>query len=225
MSGLVLAVDPSHRSFVVSHEAVPGVMAAMAMPFDVREPRELEGVTPGMTVEFTLVLEPDDAYAEQIRIRKYEAAEQDPLAAQRLQLLKEMMALTPPAPLVAIGEAVPDFTLIDQARQPLTLSALRGKVVALNFVYTNCALPQFCFRMANHFGAIQRRFGALMGDGPGPADGDLRSRPRPAGARSPSTRSSGMPIPATWHFLTGDVPDVRRVCSLFGVQAFRDDGL
>jgi protein SCO1/2 len=31
--------------------------------------------------------------------------------------------------------------------------------------------------------------------------------------------------PNTWHFLTGDVPDVRHVCSLFGVQAFRDEGL
>lgn len=224
MSGLVLKVDPSHRSFVVSHDSVPGVMSAMAMPFDVREPKELDGVVPGMTVEFTLVLEPDGAYVEQIRIRKYEAVEQDPLAAQRLALLKEVMALTPPAPGVTIGEAVPDFTLIDQAGRPVTLSALRDKVVAINFIYTNCALPQFCFRLASHFGVIQRRFGALMGK-------DLilltvtfdpaRDQPERLAEYAKQWNADS----STWHFLTGAVPDVRRVCSLFGVQAFRDDGL
>ena len=224
MRGLVLAVDPSHRSFVVSHDSVPGVMAAMAMPFDVREPKELEGVVPGMMVEFTLVLEPDGAYVEQIRIRRYEAVEQDPLAAQRLALLKEMIQPTPLAAAVAIGETVPDFTLIDQARQLVTLSSLRGKVVALNFIYTSCALPQFCFRMANHFGVIQRRFAALLRK-------DLilltvtfdpaRDQPERLAEYAKQWKAD----PHTWHFLTGDVPDVRRVCGLFGVQAFRDDGL
>jgi protein SCO1/2 len=224
MRGLVLAVDPSHRRFVVSHESVPDLMPAMAMPFDVRESTELEGVVPGMMVEFTLVIEPDAACAEQIRIRRYEAVEQDPLTAQRLALLKEMIQPASPEAIVAIGETVPDFTLVNQARQPVTLSSLRGKVVALNFVYTSCALPQFCFRMANHFGMIQRRLGALMGE-----DVTLltvtfdpaRDRPERLAEYAKQWKAD----PRTWHFLTGDVPDVRRVCSLFGVQAFREEGL
>jgi protein SCO1/2 len=31
--------------------------------------------------------------------------------------------------------------------------------------------------------------------------------------------------PKTWHFLTGPVNDVRRICSLFGVEYFPDEGL
>ena len=31
--------------------------------------------------------------------------------------------------------------------------------------------------------------------------------------------------PAVWHFLTGAVPDVRRVCGMFGVDFFPDEGL
>ena len=197
----------------------------MTMPFEVREPKELEGVVPGMTVEFTLVLEPDGAYVEQVRIRRYEATEQDPLAARAPGAPEgNDAAVTPPSPVVEIGETVPDFTLIDQARQPVTLSALRGKVVALNFIYTNCALPQFCFRLANHFGSIQRRFGALMGK-------DLilltvtfdpaRDQPERLAEYAKQWNADS----SSWHFLTGAVPDVRRVCSLFGVQAFRDDGL
>jgi protein SCO1/2 len=224
MSGLVLQVDPSHRSFVVSHDSVPGVMSAMAMPFDVHEPSVLDGVVPGMTVEFTLVVEPAGAYVEHVRVRRYDPAEQDPLAAERLALLKDVLAQAPPAPLVAIGETVPDFTLTDQANRPVTLSALRGKVVAVNFIYTNCALPQFCFRLASHFGVLQRHFGPRMGQ-------DLilltvtfdpvRDQPERLAEYSKQWNADA----SNWHFLTGAVPDVRRVCSLFGVQAFRDDGL
>jgi len=224
VKGFVVQIDPSRRSFVVSHEAVPGVMAAMTMPFDVRDAKELDGVAPGMTVEFTLVIEKDDAYVEQVRIRKYEPAEQDPFTAQRLAQLKRMMAPSETGQRVAVGEMVPDFTLIDQARQRVTLSDLRGKVVAVNFIYTTCALPQFCFRLANHFGAIQRRYRALMGR-------DLvlltvtfdPARDQPDQLAQYARRWE--PDPASWHFLTGDVPDVTRVCGLFGVQAYRDDGL
>jgi len=41
-----------------------------------------------------------------------------------------------PEPLMA-----PDFALIDQEAQPLSLAALRGKVVLLDFVYTRCPGP------------------------------------------------------------------------------------
>ena len=218
-----MKVDPSRRSFVVSHDSVPGVMAAMTMPFDVRDPKELEGVEPGMTVEFTLVLDSDTGYVEQVRIRKYEAAEQDPFTAQRLALLKQMMSAEA-KPAVVVGDVVPDFTLIDQAGRSVTLSALRGKVVALNFIYTTCALPQFCFRIANHFGVIQRRYSDLMGK-------DLvlltvtfdPARDQPEQLAEYAKRWNANP--ATWHFLTGEVPEVTRVCGLFGVQAYRDDGL
>jgi protein SCO1 len=223
MQGMVMKVAPSHRSFVVSHDSVPGAMEAMTMTFDVREPKDLEDVTPGMNVTFTLVMGKGHAYAELVRIRPYESAEQDPLTARRLKLLKEMTS-GPAAASLAIGQAVPDFTLIDQARRSVTLSAFRGKVVAINFIYTSCALPQFCFRIANHFGVVQRRFKERAGR-------DLmlltvtfdpvRDHPEQLAEYASQWKAS----PDTWHFLTGPVADVRRVCSLFGVDFFPDEGL
>jgi peroxiredoxin len=43
---------------------------------------------------------------------------------------------------------MPDFALIDQRGRRVTLSQFRGRLVAVNFIYTSCALPQFCFRIA-----------------------------------------------------------------------------
>ena len=82
--GMVMKVAPSQKSFIVSHDTVPGLMDAMMMSFDVRDPKDLAGVRPGMTVTFTLVVEKGSVHAEQVRISRYEPVEQDPLTARRL---------------------------------------------------------------------------------------------------------------------------------------------
>jgi protein SCO1/2 len=119
---------------------------------------------------------------------------------------------------------VPDFTLIDQTRRQVRLSQFRGKVVALNFIYTSCALPQFCFRAANHFGVVQRRFRREAGREVvfltitfDPA----RDTPEKLAEYAAQWNAD----PDVWHFLTGGASDVRRVCNLFGVDFFPDEGL
>ena len=64
LRGMVLKVDASRRSFVISHESIPGVMDAMTMALDVGAPNELDGVTAGSMVEFTLVARSDAVFAE-----------------------------------------------------------------------------------------------------------------------------------------------------------------
>ena len=52
-----------------------------------------------------------------------------------------------PAP----GELVPDFVLLDQSGKQLHLKALRGKVVAMTFIYTRCPVADYCPRMSRNF--------------------------------------------------------------------------
>src|SRR4030095_16077080 len=99
-----------------------------------------------------------------------------------------------------------------------------GKVVAINFIYTSCSLPNFCLRIANNFGVLQQRFKDLIGrdlilltitfdpihDSP-----DVLARY--ARRWNADSRS--------WHFLTGPAADVMRVCRLFGVESFPAGGL
>ncbi len=40
VEGLVLDVSRQQRTMIVSHRAIPGYMGAMAMPFQVQQPRE-----------------------------------------------------------------------------------------------------------------------------------------------------------------------------------------
>jgi protein SCO1/2 len=220
--GMVLGVDAARKSVVVSHDSIPGVMEAMAMPFDVRNARELEGLVPGAIVSFTLVITKESSHAEALRVVRYESVEQDPITARRLRLLEKLTG-GGAAPM-AVGQAVPDFTLTDQAHARVSLSQFRGKVVALNFIYTSCALPQFCYRLANHFSVVQRRLQDRMGR-------DLVlltvtfDPARDTPERLAEYAGQWKADPSVWHFLTGGVEEVKRVCRLFGVDAFPDEGL
>jgi protein SCO1/2 len=192
------------------------------MPFEVRDAAELKGLVPGAIVTFTLVIGTETSHIERVQIVRYQSAEQDPAAARRLRLLRELTgnAVKP----LAAGQPVPDFTLVDQARHRVSLSQYRGKVIAVNFIYTSCVLPQFCYRVANHFGVVRNRFTDRMGR-------DLvlftvtfdpaRDTPEKLAEYASQWKAD----PAVWHFLTGSAPDVERVCHMFGVDFFPDEGL
>jgi protein SCO1/2 len=224
VTGMVLTVDRSHNTFTASIQTIPGYMPAMTMPFEVRQPRDLDGLVPGAAVEFTLIVESKSSHAERIRIVRYQSVEQDPLTANRLKLLNQIAGGAPPQKALVVGENVPDFRLTDQKRRPVALSELRGKVVAINFIYTSCALPNFCLRIANNFGVLQKRFERRLG-----RDLVLLTVTFDPVHDTPDVlaqyASQWKADPATWHFLTGAVPDVQRVCHLFGVDFFPDEGL
>ena len=223
VKGMVLRVDPANRLFVVSHEKIDGLMDSMVMPFEVRDAKELQRVVPGAVVTFTLVIGADAGYATKIAVQRYESVEQDPLTARRLSVMKRMAGLAT-APL-SVGAAVPDFTLTDQTKQRVRFGSLAGKVIALNFIYTRCALPQFCLRVSNNFAVLQKRFAKEL------ARGELvlltvtfdPERDTPEALAKYASQWNAEP--KTWKFLTGNVPDVRRVCALFGVDFFPDEGL
>lgn len=50
--GSVVAVDKAAGEITLDHGEIPGVMGAMKMSFPVADPKLLEGVEPGQSVEF-----------------------------------------------------------------------------------------------------------------------------------------------------------------------------
>jgi protein SCO1/2 len=126
--------------------------------------------------------------------------------------------------LVPVGAALPDFELTDQHNAPVALSALKGKVVAVTFIYSRCPLPDYCPRMVENFKAVRDRFAARM-------DRDLvfltisfdprYDTPEVLMKYSASQRAGG----PGWHFLTGDPGKIERVCHAFGIEYFAEEGL
>jgi protein SCO1/2 len=220
--GMVVGIERDAKRFTASIDAIPNYMRAMTMAFEVRQMAELDDLTPGAIVEFVLVVDRRSSYAEQIRIVRYESVEQDPFNASRLTVLRDIVG-GPAPPAVAIGAAVPDFTLTDHNSRPLTLSDLRGKAVAINFIYTGCALPNFCLRIANNFAVLQSRFKERLG-----RDLELVTITFDPVHDTPEVlakyAAQWTAAPA-WRFLTGAPAAVQRVCRMFGVEAFPNEGL
>lgn len=206
VEGLVLRVDKTQRSLLVSHRAVPNYMPAMVMPFRADRRESLATLRPGSRISFDLLVKGRQSRARHIRVVD---ARNDGVEGFRFPEPPERLE---------VGAAVPDFTLLDQKGRTVRLSDFRNRVVALNFLYTRCPLPEVCPRLAATFLSLQRRFGdrklALISitldptfDTPAVLDAYARS------------------IGARWTFLTGSVEDVSAAARRFGLIHWAEEGV
>jgi protein SCO1/2 len=210
-TGVVLSVA-SPTSVTISHDAFPGFMDAMAMPFELRDAASRVPLTSGDRVRLRLAVKSGTSYVDRIEVISAEAVDAG-------------LKRTPAVPaLVHVGSAVPDFELTDQSNAPVSLASLRGKVVAVTFIYTRCPLPDYCPRMIENFRALARRFADRM-------DKDLvlltvsfdpkYDTPATLAAYAAANRAGG----AGWRFLTGDPERIARVCEAFGIEYWAEEGL
>jgi len=224
VSGLVLKVDRPHRVLVVSCNRIPGYMDAMIMSFSVRKPESLDGVEPSAMVEFVLHVDGNSSYADDLRVRSFESAEQEPQEAQRLKVLQSIANPGAQVTPLAMGEFVPDFEFTDQNQQRVAISQFAGEVVVVTFIYTRCPNPNYCFRLNNNLGRLQKRFPQRLG-----RDLVLLSIVVDPEHDEGKTLSNYASIwhanPQGWHFLTGPLPDVQRVTRMFGMDFWNGEGV
>jgi protein SCO1/2 len=184
VDGIVLALDPAAHTMLVSHRPIAKYMPAMVMPFRVDQPGDLATLYPGARVQFDLVITNHRSLARNLR----KAAGAD-------------AAIPAPKERLHVGDALPEFRLTDQAGSAVELAYLRGKVVAIDFIYTRCPLPDVCPRLSANFAALQRRFRSrdvmLLSVTVDP-DYDTPAILADYGRRWAAD-------PAAWRFLTGEV--------------------
>ena len=67
--GRIEAIGAERHTVTLDHEAIPGVMAAMKMEYQVQDPAVLEGLDAGDRVQGQIEVRPGDQYVV-IRLRK-----------------------------------------------------------------------------------------------------------------------------------------------------------
>lgn len=147
--GTVRAVNSDAKVVTIRHDAIPGYMDAMTMPFSVKDRTLLDDVRTGDEVEGTLRVDKNDSELTALTVTR-------PAPAQSLTLKlsggEASIQATPPR--IEIGDPVPDFVVTTQEGKEVRLSDLRGKVVVLTFIYTRCPLPDFCPLMDRKFAEL-----------------------------------------------------------------------
>ena len=146
LRGKVVATDPATAHVTVSHQAIPGLMDAMTMPYKVVDPSTLAELHPGDLITARVLVDPTPDGPSNARL------DDIVIIAQARPDYQQTVTYHVPAP----GDVIPDFHLLNQSGKQIHLAQFRGRAVLLTFIYTRCPLADFCPRMSRNFAEIDK---------------------------------------------------------------------
>lgn len=143
IAGKIMSVDLEKKQIVLNHGDVAGYMPAMIMPFKVKDSSQLGAVAKGDEIAATLAVDSRESWLEDLRITRKVPGQTDDRDAEIRRLPHE-------------GDAVPNFTLVNQSGKRISLNDYRGKALVITFIYTRCPLPDYCPLMSNNLAEIDK---------------------------------------------------------------------
>jgi protein SCO1/2 len=144
LRGKVVRTDAASCEVTLNHDAIPGFMDAMTMPYKLKDANILSELHPGDVLTADLLVSQDpnaDVLLDHIVV-----------IAQGKPDYRPAVSYHVPAP----GDAVPDFRLRNQDGRPIRLAQFKGKALLITFIYTRCPLPDFCPRVTHNFVEVNR---------------------------------------------------------------------
>ena len=148
LRGKIVSTDAAHGIVVVDHEAIPGFMDAMTMPYQLKNPGIISDLHPGDTITADVLVSKTS--------QETVVLDHVVVIAQAKPDYKPPVFYHVPAP----GDAVPDFRLRNQDGREIHLGQYRGKTLLLTFIYTRCPLPNFCPLITHNFAVIDHELAA-----------------------------------------------------------------
>ena len=148
LRGKVVSTDAAKGEVTLDHEAIPGFMGAMTMPYKLKDASILGELHPGDVITADVLVPPDadaDILLDHIVV-----------VAQAKPDYKPAVFYHVPAP----GDAVPDFKLRNQDGRAIHLGQFRGKGLLITFIYTRCPLANFCPLVTHHFAVMNKQLAA-----------------------------------------------------------------
>ena len=144
LRGKIVSTDPAHGIVVVDHQAIPGFMDAMTMPYPLKDPNIISDLHPGDVITADVLVSKTSTQTVLL--------DHIDVIAQSKPDYRPAVIYHVPAP----GDAVPDFTLRNEDGRIIHLRQFRGKEVLITFIYTRCPLPNFCPLVTHNFAVIDK---------------------------------------------------------------------
>ncbi|HEY2082020.1 MAG TPA: SCO family protein [Verrucomicrobiae bacterium] len=146
--GVVIEIAPAEKKVTIKHEAIPGYMQGMTMPFEVKDTNELTGLQPGDPVSFRVIVSGNEGWID--HLQKIGARTNLPPVTAPFHVAREVEPLNE-------GDSLPEYHFTNQLGQAVSTSQFKGQALAITFLFTRCPFPNFCPLMANNFGAVQKK--------------------------------------------------------------------
>ena len=132
---------------------------------------------------------------------------------------------TPVPPPVPARHPLLDYTFTNELGQPITLGQLRGRALAITFIFTRCPNPDYCPRLSKNF---QEAYEKLRVTPSAPTNWHFLSVTFDTEYDTPSVLKAYAQRynydPAHWSFLTGPADKVAELASLSDVDFDREGG-
>lgn len=218
VKGVIQEFDPDGKTVVIQHEAISNYMAAMTMPFEVRDTNQLRGLKPGDPVAFHLVVTKKEGWIDDIAKRTDAAPPPVPVVPSHIEISHAV-------PELAEGDLLPDGHFTNELGEAVNLSQFKGDVLALTFFYTSCPYPNFCPRLTSNFADAATQLAQMPN---APAHWHLLSISFDPKTDTPQRLLDYGKIahydPAHWSFLTGDKAQIAELADSFGENYWLEGG-
>jgi protein SCO1/2 len=145
LKGEVVEIDSAKGRLMVAHEEIPNYMAAMTMPFKIKNRALFRNVQIGDTIQGTLAVSRTESWLETFTV----VGKGEPPDPQ-------LVAGAITARMLKPGDHLPNDVYVKQDGKKTRFSDYRGKAVALTFIYSRCPLPDYCILMSNNFRKLQK---------------------------------------------------------------------
>ena len=212
--GIIKSVKASQKQVEIKHEAIPGYMPGMTMPFDVKDTNELTYLRAGEPVTFRLTVTDTEGWIDQIR--SLGPPTNEPAANGTIQPVRDVEPLS-------LGDPLPDYQFTNQFGEPFSTTQFKGQALAVTFLFTRCPFPTFCPRMANQFEEVQQKL--LQASG-GPTNWHLLTISFDPDFDTPAVLMAYGRAhhyePRYWTFATGDLMDITAIGDQFGLAFWHD---
>jgi protein SCO1/2 len=197
----------------IQHEAIPGYMPAMTMPFNVA-PADAQGLAPGDKVEFKFRVGQDASRATHFRKvgRADVAADATGVKRDATTQVRRLRA----------GDRFPEFALTDQEGRAFTNVDLRAGPTIVTFIFTRCPVPEFCPLIAKKFQVLQSELVKINRNARLLSISIDPEHDQPAILRAYG-ESLGADF-SRWRFATGNPDQIATLAKHFAVRAERTGG-
>jgi protein SCO1/2 len=217
VKGVVKKVEADNSRVIIAHEAIPGFMDAMTMPFRVKSSEILAKVQTGDSISFRLFVTAEESWIDNV---------------VKIPAISDPSATTanPEPTNAAVSTVAPrhhhpllDYAFTNELGQPMRLGDFRGQVLAMTFFFSRCPIPDYCPRLMKNFEEASQKLRNTAG---APTNYHFLSVTFDPEFDTPArlkAYAKGYEYdPSHWSFLTGPADKLAELARLSDVKYQRD---
>lgn len=212
VKGIVRELKPDGRTLVVRHEEIPNYMAAMTMPFRVKDTNELSPIQSGDETTFRLLVTEEESWIDHIRKTGRKFVSDDPVP--------ESSSTNAQADAINLIEALSTYVFTNEFGRAVRFPEFQGKALGFTFFFTRCPIPEYCPRLTKNFAGATEKLKALPG---APTNWHFLSISFDPAFDTPALLHSYGRMYGydsnRWSFLTASAETIREVTARFGFNA------